>query len=141
MRIVCYLIYGFIFTQVVFAQDLDPRAYARVPVNISFAGLGFGYTYGNVVLDPTLPLQDLDAKLESPMIGVGHTLNLFGFTSQAYVALPYAWAQLSGKLFGVDEYRSRAGLGDMRLRLSSLLIGARPVSLEEFVKKSPEFSS
>ena len=124
---------------VISAQDLDPRAYARVPVNISFAGLGFGYTYGNVVLDPSLPLQDLEADLESPVVGIGHTQNLFGFTSQVYVALPYAWAQLSGKVFGEEETRTRSGLGDMRLRLSVLLLGARPVPLEEFVKKSPKF--
>jgi hypothetical protein len=139
MKFFVYIIFGLIFTQFVSAQDLDPRAYARVPVNITFAGLGFGYTYGNVIVDQTLPLKDLDAKMESPMIGVGHTLDLFGFTSQVYAALPYAWAQISGKILGEDETRTRSGLGDMRLRLSTLWIGARPVTLEEFVKKSPKF--
>jgi len=121
------------------AQDLDPRAYARVPINMTFFGVGFGYTYGNVLLDPSLPLKDLDADMESPMFGVGHTMNLFGFTSQVYATLPYAWAQISGKLNGVDESRTRAGLGDMRLRISMLLFGAPPVTLEEFRKGSPDF--
>lgn len=124
---------------VISAQDLDPRAYARVPVNISFLGLGFGYTYGNVALDPSLPIKDLETELESPIIGFGHTFNLLGFTSQAYAAIPYAWAQISGKALGVGETRTRSGLGDMRIRLSSLLIGAPPTTLEEFVKESPEF--
>lgn len=99
---------------------------------MTFFAVGLGYTYGNVLLDPSLPLKDLDADMESPILGVGHTMNLFGFTSQVYATLPYAWAQFSAKLDGVDESRSRAGLGDMRLRLSMLLIGAPPVTLEEF---------
>ncbi len=97
------------------AQDLDPRAYARVPINMTFFGVGFGYTYGNVLLDPSLPLKDLEADMESPILGVGHTMDLFGFTTQVYATLPYAWAQISGKLNGVDESRTRSGLGDMRL--------------------------
>jgi hypothetical protein len=121
------------------AQDLDPRAYARLPVNMSFIVVGFGYTYGNVIIDPSLPLQDLDAKMESPMVGVGHTFNFLGFTSQAFAALPYAWAQASGNVLGTEESQHRSGLGDMRLRLSVLLLGARPVTLEEFEKKSPKF--
>ncbi len=122
----------------VIAQDLDPRAYARVPVNATFIVAGFGYTYGNVVLDQSLPLQDLEAEMEAPSIGIGHSLKLFGFTSQLFAALPFAWAQISGKLLGVEESRTRSGLGDMRLRLSVLLIGAPPVTLEELVKKTPE---
>ena len=50
------------------AQDLDPRAYARVPVDATVFIAGFNYTYGGVVLDPTLPIKDLKAKVESPML-------------------------------------------------------------------------
>lgn len=134
-----YIIFLLLIPTVVSAQDLDPRAYARMPINMTFIVVGLGYSYGNVILDPSLPLQDLNAKMESPMIGVGHTFDLFGFTSQAFAALPYAWAQASGKVLETEESQYRSGLGDMRLRLSVLLIGARPVTIEEFVKKSPKF--
>jgi len=76
-------------TLTVSAQDLDPRAYVRVPVDMSLILVGFNYTYGGVVLDPTSPIQDLEAKVESPMLGVGRTFSLFGLTSQAFVALPF----------------------------------------------------
>lgn len=121
------------------AQDLDPRAYARVPINITFAGAGFGYSYGNVILDTSLPVQDLDAKIQAPVILMGHTMDLFGFTTQIYAALPYAWAEVEGKYAGNQESLTRSGLGDMRMRISMLLIGAPPVPLKEFVKKGPEF--
>jgi hypothetical protein len=128
-----------LFPAIISAQNLDPRAYARFPVDMSFIAVGLGYSYGNVLLDPSLPLKDLDADMESPMIGVGHTMNLFGFTSQVYATLPYAWAQISANVQGVEESRTRAGLGDMRLRISMLLIGGRPVTVQELVKESPQF--
>jgi hypothetical protein len=44
------------------AQDLDPRAYARAPIDATVLIAGFNYTYGSVVLDPTSPIQDLEAR-------------------------------------------------------------------------------
>jgi hypothetical protein len=126
------------FTATVSAQDLDPRAYARVPVDMTVLVAGFNYTYGSVVSDPTLPITDLEAKVESPLLGVGRTFSLFGLTSQAFVALPFSWAQASGKLFGEDSSITRSGLGDTRFRLSVLLFGAPAVTLEEFAKSSPQ---
>ena len=120
------------------AQDLDPRAYVRVPIDMTLLVTGFGYTYGGVVLDPTSPIQDLEAKVETPMLGIGRTFSLFGLTSQAFAALPYSWAQISGKVFGGDSSVTRSGLGDMRFRISTLLFGAPAVKREEFAKSSPQ---
>jgi hypothetical protein len=127
-----------IFTSTLSAQDLDPRAYARVPVDMSFLVTGFVYTYGSVVSDPTLPIQDLEAKVESPLLAVGRTFSLFGLTSQALVSLPYSWAQVSGKLVGEDSSITRSGLGDTRFRLSVLLLGAPAATIEQFAKSSPQ---
>jgi hypothetical protein len=126
------------FTITVSAQDLDPRAYARVPVDITLLVAGFNYTYGGVVLDPTSPIQDLEAKVETPLIGIGRTFSFFDLTSQAFVALPFSWAQASGKLRGDDSSITRTGLGDMRFRISTLLFGAPAVTREEFAKSSPQ---
>jgi len=120
------------------AQDLDPRAYARVPVNATVLIAGFNYTYGSVVLDPTLPIKDLEAKAESPILGIVRTFSLFGLTSQAYVVLPYSWAQASGKVLGEDSSITRSGFGDTRFRLSVLFLGAPAVTVEEFAKSSPQ---
>ena len=134
-----HLILFLYFPIIISAQDLDPRAYARVPIDLTFVGIGFGYSYGNVLLDPSLPLKDLDANIQSPLILAGHTMEIFGFTSQIYAALPYAWAQVSANFEGSNERRTRSGLGDMRVRISILLIGARPVEVKEFAKKTPGF--
>jgi len=116
------------------AQDLDPRAYARAPVNGTFLSIGFAVSHGGVVSDPTLPVTDINATVETPSIGVGRTFSLFGKTAQAFGALPYSWAQVSGKVFEEARDISRAGLSDMRLRLSVLVRGAHAASVVELAK-------
>jgi len=116
------------------AQDLDPRAYARVPVNGTFLSVGFAASHGGVVSDPTLPVTDINATVETPSIGIARTFSLFGKTAQAFGALPYSWAQVSGKVFEEARDISRAGLSDMRLRLSVLVRGAPAASVVELAK-------
>jgi len=86
------------------AQDLDPRAYANVPVNGTFLIWGFAVSHGGVVSDPTLPVTDINATVETPSVGVARSFSLFGKTAQAFGVLPYSWAQVSGKV--LEESRS-----------------------------------
>jgi hypothetical protein len=116
------------------AQDLDPRAYAHVPVNGTFLVWGFAVSHGGVVSDPTLPVTDLNATVETPSIGVGRSFDLFGKTAQVFGALPYSWAQASGKVFGEGRDITRAGLSDARFRLSVLLRGAPAASVGQLAK-------
>lgn len=133
-----YAVCLIIFTVTISAQDLDPRAYARVPVDMTFVVAGFVYSYGGVVLDPTVPIKDLEAKVESPMLGIGRTFNFFGLTSQTYVALPFCWAQASGNVVGEAKSITRSGLGDMRFRISTIFFGAPALKLKEFGKYSSQ---
>ena len=57
------------------AQDLDPRAYARIPVNVTVVVAGFGYSNGGIVTDATVPVDDLQAKIGSPSLGVVHSFS------------------------------------------------------------------
>ena len=116
------------------AQDLDPRAYAHVPVNGTFLVWGFAVSHGGVVSDPTLPVTDVNATVETPSIGVGRSFDLFGKTAQVFGALPYSWAQASGKVMGEGKDITRAGLYDMRIRLSVLVRGAPAASVAQFAK-------
>ncbi len=116
------------------AQDLDPRSYTHVPVNGTFLVGGFALSHGGVVTDPTLPVTDINATIETPSLGLGRSFNLFGKTAQAFAALPYSWAQVSGKVLEEDTSITRAGFSDMRLRLSVLLRGAPALTAAEFGK-------
>jgi hypothetical protein len=116
------------------AQDLDPRAYARIPVNVTVLVAGFGYSQGGIVTDATLPVKDLDAKVGSPSLGIVHSFRLLGRTAQASVALPYAWGDVTATIAGEPRGTTRSGLSDMRLRFSWLLLGAPAASPGEIAK-------
>jgi hypothetical protein len=115
------------------AQDLDPRAYARIPVNVTVVFAGFGYSNGGIVTDATVPVDDLQAKIGSPSLGVVHSFALMGRTAQVSVALPYAWGEVSGTVYGEPQSTTRSGLGDMRLRFSWLLLGAPAATPAELI--------
>jgi hypothetical protein len=116
------------------AQDLDPRAYARIPVNITAVVAGFGYSQGGIVTDATLPLEDLEAKIGSPSLAVVRSFSLLGKTAQVSAALPYAWGDASATISGVPQSTTRSGFSDMRFRFSWLLVGAPAAAAGEMAK-------
>jgi hypothetical protein len=116
------------------AQDLDPRAYVHVPVDGTFLVGGVGVSRGGVVTDPALPITDIEATVLTPSIGVGRSFSLFGRTAQAFAALPFSWADVSGNALGNAASTYRAGLSDMRLRVSWLVRGAPAASALEIAK-------
>ena len=116
------------------AQDLDPRAYVRIPVNMTIAVVGFGYSEGGIMTDATLPVEDLQAKIGSPSVAVVHSFSLAGRTAQVSAAVPFAWADATATVAGEPKSTSRTGFSDMRLRFSWLLIGAPAATLAETVK-------
>ena len=119
-----------------YGQDLDPRAYARIPVNITVAITGFGFSSGGIVTDATLPLEDLEAEIISPSLGVVHSFALLGRTAQLSAFLPYAWGEASATISGTRQSTSRNGFSDIRLRFSWLLLGA-PASTPAEIFKAP----
>ena len=116
------------------AQDLDPRSYTHIPVNGTFLIGGFGLSHGGVVTDPTLPVTGINATIETPSFGVARSFGLFGKTAQAFAALPYTWAQVSGKVLEEQTSITRTGLSDMRLRMSVLLRGAPAMTPVQLAK-------
>ncbi|MDZ7612399.1 MAG: transporter [Flavobacteriaceae bacterium] len=135
-RIFVLILQLFSFITVVNAQDLDPRAYVNIPVNATIVISGLTFSKGDVLLDPSLPIEDLDATVESASLGVSHTFSLFGQTAQALAVLPYSWAQLTGKIDGLERDKNLNGIGDMRFRLSVLLLGGKAISLSDFSKQT-----
>jgi outer membrane putative beta-barrel porin/alpha-amylase len=123
-----------LFAPATSAQDLDPRAYANVPVDATLLISGFAVSHGGVLTDPTLPITDINATIEAPSIGAARTFSLFGQTAQVFGVLPYAWAQVSGNVLGDAASISRAGLSDVRLRFSILVRGAPASSVVEIAK-------
>jgi hypothetical protein len=116
------------------AQELDPRAYARAPIDSTFLIAGLAVSHGDVLTDPTLPVTDINATVAMPSLGVARSFALFGKTAQAFAALPYGWGHVTGKVGGDAASVDRAGLADTRLRLAVLVRGAPAGSVFEIAK-------
>jgi hypothetical protein len=135
MPLTLLLIVGSLLTVVsvqTMAQDLDPRAYVRVPVDITIMTAGVSYSDGSIVTDPTVPLEDFRASVTTATIGLGRTFDLFGTTAQVFVAQPYSLAQASATVMGNDSSITRSGLADLRVRFSTLIVGAPARTMSEF---------
>ena len=72
------------------AQQLEPRAYSPAPVDLNIIGVAAYYTTGNVVTDPTAPIQNLNARVDMLAPYYGRTFGLLGRQASITVATPVA---------------------------------------------------
>jgi hypothetical protein len=116
------------------AQTLEPRAYANTPSGLNFVFAGYGYAEGDVLLDPTVPVKDVNARIHSVALAYIRSLAVGGKSAKIQLILPYAWLSGSGTVEGSGEERRRevSGLGDPLVRFSVNLHGAPALPLERF---------
>jgi hypothetical protein len=119
------------------AQELEPRAYAPAPVGGNIFLATYARTEGSVVFDPSVPLTDVDARLNASGVGYLRTFGLLGRSASVGVAFPYVWGDVQGNVG--EEFRSvtRSGLGDPRVRLVVNLLGGPALTPQEFVQRKP----
>jgi len=114
------------------AQELEPRLFSPAPTGMNIVLGAFGYSFGNILLDPAVPIEDLDARLVIITAGYVRTLNVFGASAKIDAVIPVAGGDWKGKLEGRDSTRSATGFGDPRVRFSVLFSGAPALSPKEF---------
>ena len=119
----------------VLAQELEPRAYAASPVGANFLVAGYGYTWGPIVFDPSVPIQDVDAHVHFIPLGYGRTFGLLGAQSLITAVLPVVRGHVSGKVFESDSAVTRTGIGDVRAKLSVNFLGSPALRPAEFVSR------
>lgn len=119
------------------AQELEPRSLTNVPVGMNFAILGYSYAQGNILLDPAIPIEDLDAKLHTVVGAYMRSIKIFGLAGKVDVVAPWASGDWTGIYTGIDTFRSVSGMGDMRVRLSLNFVGAPPLKIGDFLDYKP----
>jgi len=120
------------------AQELEPRSYSPNPTGVQFLALAYSRSTGGVLLDPSVPLTDVEARMNAGVVGYGHTFGLFGRSAIASLALPYVWGDVSGAIGEEQREVSRSGLADVRVRLGMNLIGGPALSAPEFARRQPK---
>jgi hypothetical protein len=114
------------------AQELEPRLLTNVPVGMNFGVIGYAYSRGNILLDPAVPVEDLDSKLHTFVAAYVRSIDVGGLASKVDVVVPFAAGDWKGRLEGQDTARSVTGFGDPRIRLSVAFVGAPALEAEDF---------
>jgi hypothetical protein len=90
---------------------------------------------GGVSTDPSLPLTNVEGKINALVGGYGQTFGLFGRAASLALAVPYVEAKVSGDVGDVTHQANRYGFGDARLRFYMGLLGSPALAPKEFMAR------
>lgn len=113
-------------------QELEPRSLTNVPVGTNFILGGYGHSWGNVLLDPTVPVEGLNARMNTFIGAYVRSINIFGLSGKIDVLLPYGSSDWTGEYLGTDTSTSRLGLGDPSVRISVNFLGSPALRPNEY---------
>jgi hypothetical protein len=120
------------------AQELEPRVYSPNPVGINFLLTAYGRSQGQVLFDPSVPVQNVEATLNAAVLGYGATFGAWGRLASATLVVPFVSGTVSGEVGGGQREIERNGLADASLRLGLNLFGIPALSPAEFAERTPE---
>jgi hypothetical protein len=122
------------------AQELTPRAYWPAPKGTNLVVLGYQYSSGDIITDPTLPIDGVDSRINYAQVTYQRTLSLFDRSANIQVNLPYTWGATEGTYEGDPVKRDLSGMSDMRFLLSVNLRGAPSMDKAGFqvLRKNPK---
>lgn len=120
------------------AQQLEPRAYAPAPVNMNLFGIAGVYSAGDVALDPSVPIENMHARVRIAAPFYARTFGLLGRQASLTVSAPIADADLTGDVLGKAQSADRTGLGDPALRFAVNLMGSPALTAKEFASRQRE---
>lgn len=130
-KIFLLLILTYLFTPLN-AQELEPRALTNLPQGLNFAAVGYAYASGNFLLDPALPVEDFNGKINTIVLAYVRSVNFFGASGKVDVVLPFAGGDFRGINDGEAFEDSYTGFGDLRIRATVNFTGAPSLAPTEF---------
>ena len=120
------------------AQQLEPRAYANLPIGLNFLLVGYAHSQGDVLADPSVPVSDANAKVDALVLGYVRSFDVWGKSASVGLVLPYGQVSASGQISTSGQTApqsasvTRSGFGDPALRLAVNLYGAPALTPEQF---------
>jgi hypothetical protein len=116
------------------SQELEPRAYAALPKNLNAVVFAYGFSKGNVLAEPSLPIKDLSISGHTLIGGYVRTFGLFNKLARIQLVTPYVLLSGKAEINGKDTSASRSGFADAKLRFGINLIGTPVLDKKEFTK-------
>lgn len=126
-----------VFAPVAAAQDVEPRALSPAPVGTNAVGAAISGSFGNVLLDKTLPVENLDGTIVGLAPSYTRFFDTFGVTTRLTAAVPFvtgSWDAVvrTDPIAPVDTTVDRTGIGDGVVNATVFLLGAPAMSPAEF---------
>ncbi len=131
-RFFCIVLLGVALCAPIEAQELVPRAHWPAPVGTKLFVSAYQYSDGDVLTDPSLPIEDVESTVQFASLTYQHTFSLFDRTTNVQFNLPFVDGSAEG--FAEGQFRSRdiSNLADARMRMSINLLGAPAMDRAEF---------
>ena len=121
------------------AQEVEPRVYLASPIGSNVVVASAVWTGGDVVLDPTGPIEDVDIQARGGVFGYFRSFGLFGRSASLGGTFPVVGASGEGTVvMGADSVRvprEMLGPGDSQVRLTVNLIGSPAMDTPTFAKR------
>lgn len=114
------------------AQDLEPRSYTNVPVDLNFLLLGAVHSEGDLAPTPSTPLRDAELDIDSLVAAYARTFALAGSSAKFAVSATRLCWEGSALFDGEPVTGGRCEYGDPEARLTWNFYGAPALQLENF---------
>jgi hypothetical protein len=121
-----------VFAACAHGQQLDPRAYANLPVGLNFLVAGYTYSTGGLATDPSLPLKNAHLEIHAPILAYARAFDAWGKSAKFDAVLGAGCLSGTAESNGVPVARDICGGLDPAFRVTVNLYGAPALSLPEF---------
>ncbi len=138
MKKIILVLFIFIHGQCTFAQTLEPKLYANIPIDYNFLLLGYGHSEGAIPENSSLGLEDPNLNINSTFLAYGRTFDILGHNTKFDIILPYSNLHGTALHNGNPVTRNVQGMGDTKARVSFNIFGAPALSLQEFASYKPD---
>ncbi len=115
-------------------QELEPRAYRTMPTGLNAAVIAYVFSSGNVVTEPSTPIQDLEAEAHTFALGYFRSFGLFGRSASVTLTVPYVSMSASAIVNGSYAGGNRAGWATPRAKLAVNILGGPALTPKEFAQ-------
>lgn len=140
MRGLIFAIIGFLLSNSLFGQDLEPRRWTEIPIGNHVIGGGYAFSFGDVFFDPILQVEDATIEVNTIIASYILPVRIGNKLGRIDATIPFAFEHWQGLLSDVPTSLNRTGFADPRIRFSVNIIGAtaeESKKLREYIAENP----
>lgn len=116
----------------VYAQDLEPRSYTNIPINLNFFAAGYLHSEGGVSPSPGVLLENAQLNINTAALAYVRSFDLAGSSAKVDVTLARSCFEGSAILNGERIETDNCGYNDPTLKLTWNFLGAPAFKISEF---------